>query len=117
MASGIKTLSELGILRQQDPEACTVTVSPTITDRRWRRRKRCDRPRKRGARAGIRARLHANPHRAARPSVLLSNVHSLENKVDYLRLDLSTQRKAANVTQHILLEEYAESVMCDVWKM
>ena len=57
-----------------------------------RRRKRCERRCKRGKRAGVRARLRANSSRPALPSILLSNVRSLENKLDYIRLQRTTQR-------------------------
>lgn len=38
------------------------------------------------------ARLKANPNRPTIPSILFANVHSLENKLDHLRLQLHTQR-------------------------
>ena len=41
---------------------------------------------KRGKRAGIKARLKTKPTRPAVPTILLSNVRSLENKLDELRL-------------------------------
>lgn len=99
----LETLSEQGILHREDQGACKAADSPPTTSRHWRWRKRCERPStcrkrcarrsKRGKRAGISARLKANPYRPALLSILLSNVRSLENKMDYLKLDLTTQRK------------------------
>ncbi|MCI4381067.1 hypothetical protein PGIGA_G00247310 [Pangasianodon gigas] len=48
---------------------------------------------KRGKRAGVRARLKTNPSRPALPSILLSNVCSLDNKLDYIRLQQTTRRE------------------------
>lgn len=89
-----KALDELGILHQQDPEACKAADSSSDTGRCWRRRKRWGRPSmsrkrcarlsKRGSRAGISARLKAKPNRPALPSILLSNVRSLENKISQI---------------------------------
>lgn len=52
---------------------------------------RCVRKWKHGMGAGIHARLKGNPSFLALPSVLLSNVYSLDNKLDFLRLQLTTQ--------------------------
>lgn len=41
-----------------------------------------------GNRGGARAKLKANPNRAPLPSILLANIRSLENKLDYLRLEI-----------------------------
>ena len=71
-------LCELGILHQQDQGASKAADSSPTTGRHWRwrkrcgrtsmRRRRCARPSKRGKRAGISARLKANPYRPALPS-------------------------------------------------
>ncbi len=52
----------------------------SLTDaiRARRRHKRCERGQKHGKRGGIRARLRANPTRPALPTLMLSNVRSLE---------------------------------------
>ncbi|KAK0143163.1 hypothetical protein N1851_018714 [Merluccius polli] len=60
-------------------------------------RKRCDRTRKRGKRGGARARLAANPHKPAIPRLLLSNVRSLDNKMDFIRLWRASQRDVRTV--------------------
>lgn len=49
-------------------------------------RKQCNRMRKRGKRGDVQARLAANPHKPAIPTLLLSNVRSLNNKLDYIKL-------------------------------
>ena len=83
----------LNILRNHRILADTV---PTTTRRkkqqRWGGRKQ-----KRGKRAGIKVRLKANPTRPAVPTILLSNVRSLENKLDELRL-LRGSRKVWRIT-------------------
>ncbi|KAI4902382.1 hypothetical protein NFI96_005631 [Prochilodus magdalenae] len=91
-ASENKTLCELWILWQQDPEAYTAGVSSATTNHCRKRRKRCERPQERGTWAGVSARLKGSQHRPTLPSILLENVRTLENKMDYLRLDLTMQR-------------------------
>ncbi len=59
-------------------------ASPTNASHTRRRRKRCERGRKRGKHGGIRARLRANPTRPALPTLMLSKVRSLENKLRVL---------------------------------
>ncbi len=81
-------LQGLCLVRKPDVE-----ITASLTDAihiRWRR-KRCERGRKRGKRGGIRARLRANPTRPALPTLMLSNVRSLENKLDLIQLSRSTQ--------------------------
>ncbi|KAI3358988.1 hypothetical protein L3Q82_015368 [Scortum barcoo] len=53
------------------------------------KRKRCARKQKRGKRGGLLARLKANAGRPPIPSLFLSNVRSLDNKLDLLRLRLA----------------------------
>ncbi|KAM9816502.1 uncharacterized protein ACBT44_010814 isoform 1-T1 [Syngnathus typhle] len=81
------TSKELGLLR---PEASpgSSAIPPPV----GKRRKRCARRLKRGKRGGVRARLAAGPARPAVPSILLANVRSLDNKMDYIRLLQSTNR-------------------------
>ncbi len=81
-------LRDLGLLRRPTP-----SPTPTTASRPQRRRyKRRERKQKRGKRGGIRARLTANPHKPAIPTIVLANVRSLDNKLDYIRLLRSTQR-------------------------
>ncbi len=75
--AAIEKLRGLSLLLEPDLETA---ASPTDATRNPRqRRKRCERGRKRGKRGGIRARLRANPTRPALPTLMLSNVRSLEN--------------------------------------
>ncbi len=69
-------------------------ASPTDATLTRQRRKRCERGRKRG---GIRARLRANPTRPALPTLMLSNVRSLETKLDLIQLSRSTQHEARDL--------------------
>ncbi len=62
--------------------------TPTTASRPQRRRyKRRERKQKRGKRGGIRARLAANPHKLAIPTIVLANVRSLDNKLDYIQFN------------------------------
>ncbi len=83
-------LQGLCLLLKPDPETA---ASPTDATRINRRRRRCERGQKRGKRGGIRARLRANPTSPAIPSLMLSNVRSLENKLDLIQLSRSTQHE------------------------
>ncbi len=56
-----------------------------LNNRRRRRKHR-------GRRAGIRNRLSKRAHSPPLPSILLANVQSLENKMDYLRARISFQQ-------------------------
>ncbi|KAK1802734.1 hypothetical protein P4O66_021276, partial [Electrophorus voltai] len=74
-------------------------LKPYLTpDPRWpteilRENKGCgSRKRPRGKRAGVRNRLRARAHRAPLPSILLTNVQSLDNKLDDLRARIKFQR-------------------------
>ncbi len=89
----LDTLHSLGLLCLPDPAAYEAAVCPTDTGRSRRRRRRCDRKRKRGSRGGLTAKLKANPCRTPLPSILLANVRSVENKLDYLKLDLTTKQE------------------------
>ncbi len=81
-------LQDLGLLQRPTP-----SPTPTTASRPQRRRyKRRERKQKRGKRGGIRARLAANPHKPAILTIVLANVRSLDNKLDYIRLLRSTQR-------------------------
>ncbi len=76
-------LQGLCLLLKPNPETA---ASPTDATRTKRQRWRCERAQKRGKHGGIRARLRANPSRPAIPSLMLSNVRSLENKLDLIKL-------------------------------
>lgn len=73
---------------------CNLSLGPLRRSTEWpdgavrkkAHRKRCARKQKRGKRAGICARLKANPNRPTIPSILFANVHSLENNLDHLWL-------------------------------
>jgi hypothetical protein len=54
------------------------------------------RRRKRGKRSGLLVRLRRRAHRAPLPSILLSNVQSLDNKVDEIRARVAFQRDIRN---------------------
>ncbi len=73
-------LRDLGLLRRPTPSPTPITASRP----QRRHYKRRERKQKRGKRGGIRARLAANPHKPAIPTIVLANVRSLDNKLDYI---------------------------------
>ncbi len=75
--------------------------------------KRCERGRKRGKRGGIRARLRANPTRPALPTLMLSNVRSLENKLDLIQLSRSTQHEARDCCVFVFTETWLNNNIPD----
>lgn len=79
------------------------------TYRRLRgRRKRCSGRQKRGKRVGLLARLRAN-NRPAFLSLFLANVRSLDNKMDLLRLRMSSYRDMKNCCVFLLMETWCLS--------
>ncbi len=96
-------LRGLCLLLEPDLETA---ASPTDATRTRQRRKRCERGRKRGKRGGIRARLRANPTRPALSTLMLSNVHSLENKLDLIQISRSTQHEARDCCVFVFTETW-----------
>ncbi|KAL0153662.1 hypothetical protein M9458_051027 [Cirrhinus mrigala] len=85
------TNSHLCLLLKPNPETTASSTEATYTKRQCRRcvmgqkqgatrTKWCETGQKRGKRGGIQARLRANPTRPNLPTLILSNVRSLENK-------------------------------------
>ncbi len=81
-------------------------ASPTVATRTKRRRRRCEKGQKRGKRGGIRVRLRANPTRPAIPSLVLSNVRYLENKLDLIQLSRSTQHETRDCCVFVFTETW-----------
>ncbi len=96
-------LQGLCLLLKPDLETA---ASPTDGTSTRRRRKRCERGRKRGKRGGIRARLRANPRRPALPTLMLSNVRSLENKLNLIQLSRSKQHEARDCCVFVFTETW-----------
>lgn len=109
----LTTLRKLGLLRRPEPEAYEASEFPTRTSRPRERWRRCDRKQKRDCRGGLAAKLKANPFRSPLPSVLLASVRSLENKLDYRKLDLSTKRETRDCCVLILTETWLNSSVLD----
>ncbi len=102
-------LRDLGLLRRPTP-----SPTPTTASRPQRRRyKRRERKQKRGKRRGIRARLAANPHKPAIPTIVLLNVRSLDNKMDYIRLLRSTQRTVRDCCVFVFTETWLNNSVPD----
>ncbi len=74
---------------------------------------RRERKQKRGKRGGIRARLVANPHKPAIPTIVLANVRSLDNKLDYIRLLRSTQRTVRDCCVFVFTETWLNNSVPD----
>ncbi len=66
-----------------------------------------------GKRGGIRARLAANPHKPSIPTIVLANVHSLDNKLDYIRLLRSTQRTVRDCYVFVFTETWLNNSVPD----
>ncbi|XP_053702104.1 uncharacterized protein LOC128747907 [Synchiropus splendidus] len=122
------TLHDLGLFHRSDPRIYSIakprqsdsesysTAKPLPSSRDHHHgghRRRCERKQKRGCRGGIKAKINANPFRSPLPSVLLSNVRSRENKLDYLKLDLNTRRETRNCCVLILTETWLNSSVPD----
>ncbi len=102
-------LRDLGLLRRPTP-----SPTPTTASRPQRRRyKQRERKQKRGKRGGIRARLAANPHKPAIPTIVLANVRSLDNKLDYIRLLRSTQRTVRDCCVFVFTETWLNNSVPD----
>lgn len=74
---------------------------------RWKRRC-CERRKKRGKWAGVLARLKANPFKPPLPTTFFSNTRSIRNKMDEIRLGLTTQRNIANCCSMIFTETWLD---------
>ncbi len=99
----------LGLLRRPTP-----SPTPTTASHPQRRRyKRRERKQKRGKRGGIRSRLAANPHKPAIPTIVLANVRSLDNKLDYIRLLRSTQRTVRDCCVLVFTETWLNNSVPD----
>ncbi len=102
-------LRDLGLLRRPTP-----SPTPTTASRPQRRRyKRRERKQKRGKRGDIRARLAANIHKPAIPTIVLANVRSLDNKLDYIRLLRSTQRTVRDCCVFVFTETWLNNSVPD----
>ncbi len=102
-------LQDLGLLQRPTP-----SLTPTTASRPQRRRyKRRERKQKRGKHGGIRARLVANPHKPAIPTIVLANICSLDNKLDYIRLLRSTQRTVRDCCVFMFTETWLNNSVPD----
>ncbi|KAK3560578.1 hypothetical protein QTP86_010916 [Hemibagrus guttatus] len=84
----LKKLCDLGLLRRPGLQS---SVFPDAGGRERGCRKRCSGKQKRRKRAGVCARLKTNPSWPALSSIILPNVCSLDNKLDYIRLQRTTR--------------------------
>ncbi|KAK0154097.1 hypothetical protein N1851_003814 [Merluccius polli] len=60
----------------------------------------------RGCRGGLRDRLRLAPHKTALPSIFLANVRSLVNKMDELRLRITTNKRIMDCNLLIFTETW-----------
>ncbi len=102
-------LRDFGLLRRPTPSPTPTTASrPQRRRYKWRERKQ-----KRGKCGGIRARIAANPHKPAIPTIVLANVRSLYNKLDYIRLLRSTQRTVRDCCAFVFTETWLNNSVPD----
>ncbi|KAI4894684.1 hypothetical protein NFI96_032406 [Prochilodus magdalenae] len=95
--------------RAGKPDPQTVAspeAKPAAEGTHWGHRKQCARPQKCGKRAGVRTRLILKPARTALLSILLSNVCSLENKLDCVRLQRTTRRESRDCCVFVFTETW-----------
>ncbi len=102
-------LRDLGLLRRPTP-----SPTPTTAPRpQWRRQMRRKIKQKRGKYWGIWARLAANTHKPAIPTIVLANINSLDNKLDYIRLLRSTQRTVRDCCVFVFSETWLNNNVPD----
>lgn len=77
------------------------------------KRKRCARRQKSGKRGGLLAKLKANTGKPPIPSLFLSNVRALDNKMDLLRLRLLASSEMRNCAVLCLKETWLNNNMPD----
>ncbi|KAK3520331.1 hypothetical protein QTP70_023296 [Hemibagrus guttatus] len=68
---------------------------------------------KHGKWAGVHARLKTNPSRPALPSIILSNVCSLDNKLDYIRLQRTTRHEYRDCCVFVFTEMWLSDRVLD----
>lgn len=96
-------LQGLCFLLKSDPETAN---SPTDATHTKQQRKWCERGQKCSRWGGTRAWLSAKPTRPAIPTLMLSNVHLLENKLDLLQLSWSTQHETRDCCVFVFTETW-----------
>ncbi len=72
------------------------------------------RPRKRGRRGGIRSRIRKRPFKPPLPSIILSNVRSLRNKMDLLHARCRLERAFRDICIIALSETWLDQSVSDV---
>uniref|UniRef100_A0A3B1K1K8 Reverse transcriptase domain-containing protein n=1 Tax=Astyanax mexicanus TaxID=7994 RepID=A0A3B1K1K8_ASTMX len=106
-------LKSLGLLHSEGEDHSVPTLYRKFGRFPGRRRRRCMRRQKRGARAGVSARAKANSCRTPLPSILLANVRSLENKLDYIRLDIASKREVRDCCAFVFSETWLNTTITD----
>ncbi|XP_062919386.1 uncharacterized protein LOC134354363 [Mobula hypostoma] len=91
-----------------------LSATKPAASRGRRKRKRFEKRQRRGKRAGVHARLKANPTRPAVPSLLFSNVRSIDNKLDELRLLRETHKEFKDCCVYVLTESWLHDNIPDV---
>ncbi|XP_036417071.1 NLR family CARD domain-containing protein 3-like [Colossoma macropomum] len=118
--TAVSSCSTLAEPHFEELRACSLLRSPAPTPPptpasrpEWRRHKRYERKQKRGKRGGIRARLAASPHKPAIPTIVLANVRSLDNKLDYIRLLRTTQKSVRDCCVFVFTETWLSNNILD----
>ena len=76
-------------------------------------RRRRDRKQRRGKRGGLRAKLKLTPHWLSLPSIFLANIRSLANKMDELRLRITTHKWIMDCNILVFTETWLNSSVPD----
>ncbi len=90
-----------------------ISPSPGDPAAAGRQRRRCEWRQKRGKRAGVWARLKANPFKPPLPTIFLSNAQSIRDKMDEVRLHMAAKRTIHNCCCMIFTETWLDSTTPD----
>jgi len=103
-------LETLGLLRTQG-EACS-TPAPSTSAARFQRIRRRGSMRKQKWEAHS-PRAKANLCRTPFPSILLSNTRSLVNKLEYIRLDITSKREVRDCCALVFTETWLNDTVTE----
>ncbi|KAK3549100.1 hypothetical protein QTP70_031895 [Hemibagrus guttatus] len=106
----LKKIKDLGLLQRLGLQSLALLDA---CGRERGHRKWCLRKQKRGKRASVRARLKINPSRPALPSIILSNVCSLDNKLDYIQLQKTTRPEYRDCCLFVFTETWPSDKVPD----
>ena len=107
--NSVNFTDELGLISEIASKVEPADKRSRRTNKR-RRRQRCKQG---GSRRGLNARLKLAPHRPSLPSIFLADVRSLANKMDELRLRITTNKWIMDSNIMIFTETWLNSNVPD----